>query len=121
MIEHTVLNYLKQNIDVPVLMELPEVPSDDFPEWPERLVVIERIAGTRRNFVNNVSLAFQSYSTERLEDAALLDQEVRAAMDNIIELDTIGGVRLASNYNFTDSRTKRYRYQCVYEIYYIGG
>lgn len=121
MIEHTVLNYLKENIGVPVLMELPEVPSEDFPEWPEQFVVIEKIAGTRRNFVNNTSMAFQSYSTERLEDAALLDEQVRAAMDNIIELDTIGGVRLASNYNFTDSRTKRYRYQCVYEIYYIGG
>ncbi len=120
MIETTVLNYLKSNIDVPVLMELPEVPSEDFPEWPEQFVVIEKIAGIRRNYVDNVSLAFQSYSTESLYDAAVLDEEVRAAMDNIIELDAIGGIRLASNYNFTDARTKRYRYQCVYEIYFVN-
>ena len=41
MIETIVLNYLTDNMDVPVLMELPEVPSEDFPIMPERFIVLE--------------------------------------------------------------------------------
>ena len=118
MIEVTVLNYLNENLDTPVLMELPEVPSEDYPTFPEKLVVIERIATSRTNHVNVVSLAFQSYA-DSLYEAALLDEQVRSLMDSIVALDEIGGIRLASNYNFTDTRTKRYRYQCVYDIYFV--
>lgn len=119
MIETIILNYLKEILDVPVLMELPEVPSEDYPEFPERLVTIEKIGGSKTNFVFIASIAFQSHSTKRLHDAAALDEEVRLAIDQMIELPEIGSVRLASNYNHTDTRTGRYRYQCVYDICYI--
>lgn len=119
MIETTVLNYLNDVLTVPVLMELPEVPSADYRRFPERFVVIEKVGSNRTNHVTRDSIALQSYSTKSLYQAASLDAEVREAMDAIIELDEIGGVRLASNYNFTDPETKRYRYQCVYEIYHV--
>ncbi len=119
MIEKTVLNYLKTKLNVPVLMELPEVPSADNATFPDKFVVIEKVGLSRTNHVSDSSLAFQSYSLSSLYDAATLDEQVRGAMDSIIELDSIGGVRLASNYNFTDPETKRYRYQCIYEIYHI--
>lgn len=119
MIEQIVLNYLSTKLDVPVLMELPEVPTEDFPEWPDQFVVIERVGTSRTDHVKLVSFAFQSYSMTRLYDAAALDDEVKNAMDEIIELPEIGGIRLASNYNHTDTRTKRYRYQCVFDISYV--
>ena len=116
MIEKTVINYLTTALSpVPVLMELPEVPTNDF---PASLVVIERVGGTRENHVNCASFAFQSYGAT-LYDAADLDEKVKAAVDAMVSLDEIGGVYLASNYNHTDTRTKRYRYQCVYDIYYV--
>lgn len=119
MIEKTVLDYLSEALSpVPVLMELPEVPSADYPEFPEALVIIERVGASRENHVNCVSLAFQSYSST-LYGAAALDENVKAAIDAITILPTIGGVYLASNYNHTDTRTKRYRYQCVYDIYFV--
>lgn len=119
MIEKVVRNYLAEELDVPVLLELPEVPSEDYSTFPESFVVIEKIGSSRTNHVVNDSIALQSYSTTRLINAAELDEQVREAMDAIIDLDEIGGVRLASNYNFTDTSTKRYRYQCVYEIYHV--
>lgn len=119
MIEETILNYLSSKLDVPVMMELPEVPTEDFPVWPDKFVVIERVGTNRINHVKQVSFAFQSYSMSRLYDAVALDDEVKEAMDEIIELPEIGGVRLASNYNHTDTRTKRYRYQCVFDISYV--
>ena len=119
MIETTVLDYLNERLGVPVLMELPEVPSEDFPTFPEQFVVIQKIGATRENHVVDDSIAIQSYSLVSKYNAAALDEAVREAMDQIIILDEIGGIRLASNYDFTDMTTKRYRYQCVYEIYHV--
>ena len=119
MIETTILEYLAERLTVPVLMELPEVPSADYPTMPEEFVVIEKVGSKKTDHVVNDSIAFQSYSTTRMVNAAELDEDVREAMDSIVELNEIGGVRLASNYNFTDIRTKRYRYQCIYEIYRV--
>ena len=120
MIEVTILNYLSDVFgdEVSVLMEIPEVPSEDFPEFPEKLVVIELVGKSRSNHVCIASVAFQSYGSS-LYEAAALDEYVRSAVDAMPELDEIGSAKLSSNYNFTDSRTKQYRYQCVYDIYYI--
>lgn len=118
MIEVTIKNYLDGALNgVPVFLELPEVPSEDYPQWPERFVLIEKVGGSRRNFVQLESFAIQSHSTKRLADAAALDEQVRDAMDMMAEdVEEIGSCRMASNYNHTDIRTKRYRYQCVYDI-----
>ncbi len=119
MIEKTVYDYLKTRLDVPVLLELPEVPSEAYPEFPEVLVLIEKVGESERNHVHTASVALQSYSTKSLYEASFLDETVRGVMDSITELDEVGGASLASNYNFTDTRTKRYRYQCVYDITFV--
>ncbi len=114
MIEITLLRYLKSKLDVPVYAELPE-------ELPDRFVTIEKVGSSRTNHVVCDSIAFQSYSLSRLVDAAYLDEAVRQAMDELPAETEIGSVYMTSNYNHTDTRTKRYRYQCVYEIYHVGG
>lgn len=116
MIETTILTYLKSKLDVPVLME---VPTSD--PMPDRFVTIEKVGSTRKDHVVCDSIAFQSHSLTRLYDAAMLDEAVRQAVDEMPAETSVGSVYLASNYNHTDMRTKRYRYQCVYEIYHIGG
>jgi hypothetical protein len=130
MIEKTILNYLSAKLNpnqtsanvstIPVLMELPDVPSSDYPEFPPSLVVIQKVGMDRTNHVSHASFAFQSYGSSLL-NAAALDELVRNAIDKITETTDIGGVYLASNYEFTDTRTKRYRYQCVYEFYFVEG
>jgi len=119
MIEKTVYDYLQGTLDVPVFMELPEVPSEDFPVWPECFVLIEKIAERVSDHVHTASVALQSYSTESLYKAAELDETVRDTMDDMPGLPEIGSCRMSSNYNFTDTRTKRYRYQCVYDIVFV--
>lgn len=119
MIEVTVLNYLKSVLTgVTVLMELPEVPSADYPTFPEKLVVIELIGRSVTDRIQDASIALQSYGTS-LYNAAALDEQVRAAMDAIPGSTDVAGAHLASNYNFTDPETKRYRYQSVYELYFV--
>lgn len=118
MIEQIVLEYLSEHIDVPVFMELPEVPSEDYPTMPERFILLEKVGGGLNDHIDSGSIAVQSYSLNSLYEAACLDEEMRAVMFGILELDDISEVRLASNYNHTDVRTKRYRYQSVFEFHF---
>lgn len=119
MIETIIQEYLDGVLTVPVLFELPEVPSADFEEWPDKFVVIELVGKSKTDHVYTASFAFQSYSISRLYDAAELDSEVQAAIEEMPAATMIGGVKLTSNYNFTDARTKRYRYQSVYDVSYV--
>ena len=118
MIEADILNYLTEELDVPVIMQLPEVPSSAYPVFPPALVVIERVGGSEADHVKTASFAFQSYG-DTLYNTVALDERVREAMSRITDTTDISGAHLASNYNFTDPETKRYRYQCVYDIYYV--
>ncbi len=118
MIEQIVLEYLTEHIDVPVFMELPEVPSEDYPTMPERFLVLEKVGNNMTDHIWNGSIAVQSYSLNSLYEAANLDEEMQKVMLEIDTLPEISGIKIASNYNHTDVRTKRYRYQSVFECYY---
>ena len=119
MIEADVRNYLMGQISVPVFLELPEVPSEDYPVWPGSFVLIEKIGERKTNHICTASIALQSYSLKSMYGAASLDETVRDAMEGIISVPSVGSSRMQSNYNFTDTRTKRYRYQCVFDIAYV--
>ena len=111
MIETTVLNYLSAELAEPCYMEVPAEP-------PATFVVIDKTGSSRLNLVNEATLAIQSYAATKLQ-AAELNERVKSAMDNIITLADIGGVKLNSDYNFTNTQTKKYRYQAVYVLTYI--
>ena len=108
MIEKIVLDYLNSVLDVPVYMERPEDPDPKY-------VLLEKTGSGRSNHINRATIAAQSYALTKYE-AAELNEAVKAAMDNLIELDSIARSALNSDYDFTDTRSKQYRYQAVYDI-----
>lgn len=110
MIEKIVLDYLSENLNVPAYMEMPE-------RQPERFVLIEKTGGSVEDFVHSATLALQSYA-ESMYEAAVLNEEVKKAMDNIIILDSVSKSQLNTDYNFTDTTKKKYRYQAVYDLVY---
>ena len=114
MIEKIVLDYLNGVLDVPCYMEVPEKPIAPY-------VVIEKTGNgflvIQGNKILSGTLAIQSYGTS-LYNAAELDEEVKTAMESIVELDSVYRCRLAGSYNFTDTSTKRYRYQSVFDMTY---
>lgn len=119
MIEKDVLDYLSANIDVPVLMEVPEVPSETFSEMPQEFVVIEKIAGSVTNHIRFATFAIQSYSLESLYAAAELNDNVHDVMDVMVSnVENVSESKMVADTNFTDTSTKRYRYQCLYNIFY---
>jgi hypothetical protein len=119
MIEKQLRAYLAAWLtDVPVLMETPEVPSTDYPEFPSSLVLIQRISGRKTDKVSRASFAIQSYGASLL-DAAELDEDVREAMEDFVWEENIGAVSLASCYNHTDPRDGKYRYQSTFDITHL--
>ena len=110
MIEKIILDYLTEKLSVPVYPEKPEKP-------PVRYVLIEKTGSSKENFIRSATIAIQSYA-ETLNIAAELNEEVKMSMDNIIELDNIGKSKLNTDYNYTDTTKKKYRYQAVYDLAY---
>ena len=108
MIELVVLNFMKTKLDVDVYMEEPEIKPDEY-------VLIEKTSSGRSNKLDSSTFAFQSYS-QSLYGAAALNELTKSAADSLVELDAIASASLNSDYNFTDTTTKRYRYQAVYDI-----
>lgn len=108
MIELVILNHLKEGLDVPVFMEKPT-------NAPSEYVLFEKTGGGRNETMPSATFAFQSYSTS-LFKAAVLNEAVKNEVDHLILLDEIRGVTLNTDYNFTDTTTKQYRYQAVYDI-----
>lgn len=108
MIELVILNHLKGGLDVPVFMEKPT-------NAPSEYVLFEKTGGGRNETMPSATFAFQSYSTS-LFKAAVLNEAVKNEVDHLVLLDEIRGVTLNTDYNFTDTTTKQYRYQAVYDI-----
>ena len=107
MIETLLIDYLSEHLEVFVGMEAPEQTTD--------YVLIDKTGSSRNNHIITSSFAIQSYGTT-LYDAMLLNQEVTEAMSGLIELNQIIRVELETDYNFTDTETKQYRWQAVYQI-----
>ena len=111
MIEQIVMEHLNSSLaPVPCYLEMPEVPTGQF-------VIIEKTGSSITNRITKANFAIQSYA-DSLYDAAVLNEQVKAAMDSMLELDTISKVELNSDYNYTDTALKHYRYQAVFVVTY---
>lgn len=109
MVEKLLLDYIEQKLDTPCFMEVPETAPDTF-------IVIEKTSGSCLNRLYSSTFAIQSYAPSLLE-ATELNYKLLDIMPDFAFFDsTITGCRLNSNYNFTDTATKRYRYQAVFDI-----
>lgn len=110
MIEEVVLNYLLNDKHINAYTEKPKDPD-------ARYVLIERTGGSVSNHIKSATFAIQSVADTLLK-AALLNEEVKTAMEEIVKLDSIAGCSLNSDYNFTNTQTKEYRYQAVFNLTY---
>lgn len=108
MIETIIKNHLDEKLEEQVFLEKP---SPGFGNY----VVFEKLGGSKSNHLPSATFAFQSYGTS-LYKTAELNEKVKKAVESLIELDEIRGISLNSDYNFTDTTTKEYRYQAVFDI-----
>ena len=107
MIAKTLLDYLDNALDVPVVMEAPEQTTG--------YVLIDQTGSSRTNHIITTTFAIQSYGSS-LYNAMVLNDTVASAMVGFAELDEVTRVELETDYNYTDTTTKQYRWQAVYNI-----
>ena len=110
MIELVIKNYLDGHLDAPSFFEHQNGLEGKY-------VLVEKLSGVNKNMLNSSVFAFQSYA-DSLFESARLNEQVKEVVEAMIELPEITGIQLNSDYNFTDTQTKKYRYQAVFDINY---
>lgn len=108
MIEARLIEELNRRLTNPVYVTIPA-------QMPNKFHVLQRTGGRIDNHIKESTIAIQSYGTS-LQNAAELNEDVKTAMFDLISCDDISAVRLNSDYNYTDTSEKRYRYQAVFVI-----
>lgn len=108
MIEIVIKQFLDGHLSVPSFLEKKG-------KMPEKYVLFEKTGGAKKNHLLSSTCAFQSYAPS-LYEAAVLNEELKAVVEDMIILDEISGIKLNSDYPFTDTTMKEYRYQAVFDI-----
>ena len=111
MIEVILLNFLKSKLEVPVFAVMPDLTKN------KEFILIEKTFENNTNQLKECNFAVQSYA-DSLYNAILLDEHVQKVMQLFDATDNIASVHLTNDYNFTDTTTKKYRYQAIYKIKY---
>lgn len=115
MIEKTIIDYLAQEV-VQAYGEEPENP-------PAQYLVIEKTgSGTLEGsagLIPTATVAVKS-NAETLAAAGALNEQVKAAMAAIANLPTVVKCTLNSDYPYTNTATKRRRYQAVFDLVYYS-
>lgn len=109
MIEKILLDYINQKSKVKAFMEKPKS--------LQTYVLIEKVGGGEPNHLKSATLAIKSIAPSLFKTAEL-NEEVKNIMKAAIELDAIAKIELNTDYNFTDSDSKEYRYQAVFDVIY---
>ena len=111
MVEKIVKDYLQSSLGIPVRLEEEDNLGNEY-------VLIEKTGSSKKDHISTATIAIQSYSVS-LYGAASLNERVKEAMEKIIERNDISKCELNSDYNYTDTARKRYRYQAVFDIVYF--
>ena len=106
MIIPKLINYLSENLEVYVGMEAPN---------ETEYVLIDQTGSSRQNHVITTSVAIQSYGST-LYDALVLNERVKNAMADFVADEQVTRVQLDTDYNFTNTATKQFRWQAVFLI-----
>lgn len=108
-IEATVISYLNNIIGSGnVYAEVPDSPSGEF-------FVVDKTGSSTENHICTSTIAVQSYADSKAE-ASDANERIKAIMDGIVELDSIGACYLDTDYNFANVARKQHRYQAIFRI-----
>lgn len=109
MIEEVIRLFLENELGAPVKMEVPKNP-------PSAFFIVEKTGSSFSNHIYSSTIAIQSYAPTRY-DAAVANEKVKDLMIyKFIHDPDVSKVELNSDYDYTDTQSKRYRYQAVFDI-----
>lgn len=108
MIEKIVLDYLNNALEYPTY-------TQEQNNGEKYFYLIQKVGSSVDNKIDTSMVAIQSYAPSRFE-AAEMNYAMIEAMNDIIQMDEIGKCKKNSDYDYTDTSKKRYRYQALFEI-----
>ena len=108
MIEKDIIKYLSDNLAVSVQGELEH-------DTPDRVVTIQGSAADRVNRIDTTTIIASVYA-ESMVSAAELCEDVKEALFELTDLDSVSSSKLVTSYPAPDTVNKRYRYQAVFNI-----
>lgn len=109
MIEKIVYDYLNKYLSVAAYLEKPA-------SVPKKYVLIEKTGSGQNITLKDATFAIQSCA-ESLFEVVTLNEEVKKVMLEMADIvDAVVVCTLNSDYNFTDTAAKEYRYQAVFNI-----
>lgn len=111
MIEKVLLDYLSEEMDVPVFMELQDG------EEPEQYITIQKSGGSLDNHVGATTFYIQS-NAPSLFAASLLNERVKETLLNGDVNGMVYGVKLIADFNASDTVSKQYRYHSTFTLYH---
>lgn len=117
MIEQIIYDFLSSELSVPVAMEVPASPPDEY-------VVVTKTGSGSKDHIHSAMIVIRSYS-DSLYNASKLNETVKLAMlgdesttYGIVGATEISKCQLNTDYNATDTQSKKYRYQAVFDLAY---
>lgn len=110
MIELVVKEHLERRLDAPVFFEFPK-------DAPDYFLILKKEGNPRENLLDSAVLIVDSYGPSLLA-AAMVNESVKKALDDLVELPNISASRRGGDYPAFDTNNKRYRYQAVQNITY---
>ncbi len=115
MVENLIIEYLNNHEDIAfhVYGDTPRSPRDgDFCYY-----LVQKTGSTNRNHIHTAQVAIQSYGTSKAQ-ASTMNENMVGVMFGIVANPSVSACRLNSDYDFTDTAKRRYRYQAVFDITY---
>lgn len=109
MIELILLEYLQSKTEIPCVMETPDLQKTG------AFYLIQKTGSGKTNHIKRATVAFQSWAGSMYE-AAQMNETLKEIIEQSVVLNEIVSVRLNSDYNFTDTATKHFRYQAVFDF-----
>ena len=112
MIEKITIKHLSEFAgSVPVCGEVPEKP-------PATYIIVEKTGAGEKDKINSAAVIVQSYAAT-MQKAAELNEAVKKWMKLLSLRPEVSACKLDSDYNYTDTTKKEYRYQAVFDVTYF--
>ncbi len=113
LIEATVISHLAAEL------QTTEVYAERPASVPDEYYIIEKTSSGETDHIQRATIVVQSISGSSLLRAAEMSKAAEKAMRKLTGQADVSRCKLNSAYNYTDTETKEYRYQAVFDIYYM--
>lgn len=110
-LEAFLIDWLGEQTGLDVYGEVPE-------GHPAAFYLVERTGSQTANHITTATVAIQSWNSGSMYEAAEMNETMIETMKSLVQEPEISACKLSADYNFTDTDTKYYRFQAVYNITY---